>query len=351
LINFTGGDPTLHPQLVEFLQLSHAAGIHRVSICTNGIALARDENLVKRLGELGARVALSFDSLETGPDFQLNGANLIKLKHDCLALLAKHKVSTTLIPVVSKGINDHELGKLIDLAFSQTNIRHIEFHTITFTGPGGAGFNRNARISMHEVLERVESQTQGLIKVADFVPSPCAHPLCYQIAYFLMDPFLGTPIAFNAFLDKATIYDCLSERLYLEPSARLERALRGAIERLWIEDSAQSQHLLRVLKHMLRAVFPPDKSISREESLRRSELYVKAIYVHSHMDEETFDNERIMQCCDSNCYADGSSIPVCAYNVLYRETEPRFNSQPVRWINRGGGQRAAVRGVDPVESS
>ncbi len=51
---------------------------------------------------------------------------------------------------------------------------------------------------------------------------------------------------------------------------------------------------------------------------------MKAVYVHSHMDEETFDIERVAQCCDTNCYADGSTIPVCSYNVLYREKEAAF---------------------------
>ena len=40
--------------------------------------------------------------------------------------------------------------------------------------------------------------------------------------------------------------------------------------------------------------------------MRAAERAVKAIYIHSHMDEETFDIERAADCCDSNCYADGS---------------------------------------------
>jgi len=71
-----------------------------------------------------------------------------------------------------------------------------------------------------------------------------------------------------------------------------------------------------------------------------AEQAVKAVYVHSHMDEETFDTERAADCCDSNCYADGTSIPVCNYNVLYREKEQHFNLTPRRWNDRKGGQRS-----------
>ena len=67
---------------------------------------------------------------------------------------------------------------------------------------------------------------------------------------------------------------------------------------------------------------------------------IKALYVHSHMDEETFDTERAVDCCNSNCYADGTTIPVCNYNVLFREKEARFNAAPATWGARSGGQRA-----------
>ena len=58
------------------------------------------------------------------------------------------------------------------------------------------------------------------------------------------------------------------------------------------------------------------------------------------MDEETFDTERAVECCDSNCYPDGSSIPVCNYNVLYREKEQHFNLAPRSRNGREGGQKS-----------
>jgi uncharacterized radical SAM superfamily Fe-S cluster-containing enzyme len=60
------------------------------------------------------------------------------------------------------------------------------------------------------------------------------------------------------------------------------------------------------------------------------------------MDEETFDTERAVDCCDSNCYADGTTIPVCNYNVLYREKEATFNATPAHWGERRGGQRSFI---------
>jgi uncharacterized radical SAM superfamily Fe-S cluster-containing enzyme len=329
LVNFTGGDPTLHPRLLELIEMARDAGVHRVSICTNGIRLAKEEALVARLAELGARVALSFDSFEPEADYMLQGAHLVDVKLRCLDLLERYDVDTTLIPVMTRGVNDHEIGRILRHAIGRRNVRHLEVHTLTYTGPGGVTFDRGGRISIHEVLVRIEETTGGWLRVDDFVPSPCAHPLCYQIAYLLMDPEGGEPVPFTRFVDRAVLSACLSEHLYLEPTPRLEAAMRDAINRIWSEDETpEGARTLRILKGLIGRMFPVDRAISREEALRVSERASKAVYVHSHMDEETFDTERLAQCCDSNCYADGTTIPVCSYNVLYRETEPRFMAKP-----------------------
>jgi 7,8-dihydro-6-hydroxymethylpterin dimethyltransferase len=259
----------------------------------------------------------------------LQGAKLFDLKMKCLDILEEHDVDTTLIPVMTRGVNDHEIGKIVDLLVTRRNIRHLEVHTMTFTGQSGTTFDRDGRISIREVLERIEETTGGLLHVDDFVPSPCAHPLCYQIAYLLLDPDGGPPVPFTRFLTRDEIYEALSDRLYLEPTPKLEAVFRTAIDRLWTEEPPDHERILRLIKRVLD-----------DTSLKATERAIKAIYVHSHMDEETFDVDRAAQCCDSNCYADGSTIPVCNYNVLYREKEAQFNHDPRRWNERSGGKRS-----------
>lgn len=340
IINLTGGEPTMHPQLFEMLELAREQGIHRVTVCSNGVRLAKDEAYVERLGALGARIALSFDTFDPHADKLLQGAHLLQTKLRCLELCEKHGVDVTLIPVMTRGVNEHEIGQILDFALRRSTVRHVEVHTMTFTGQSGASFQadtRSGRISMYEVLEEIEATTSGLLTPADFVSSPCAHPLCYQIAYLLLDPAGGPPIPFTRFMPSAELYAALADRLYLEPSAHLEESLRSAIDRLWLDEDRdpEAARTLRLLRNLLDTMTGPD-------ALRASERLVKAVYVHSHMDEETFDVERAVDCCDSNCYADGTTVPVCNYNVLYREKEARFTVQPAHWGTRKGGQRAFI---------
>ncbi|HNN93086.1 MAG TPA: radical SAM protein [Pseudomonadota bacterium] len=350
IVNLTGGEPMLHPHVLDFLRRAQAAGIHRVTICSNGLRLAKDEALVQTLSQLGARIALSFDSFEAEADVTLQGAQLVATKLRCLSLLEKYDVDTTLIPVMTRGVNDHEIGRIIELALRMRNIRHLEIHTITYTGQSGTSFDpeRRGRISTYEVLCRIEETTAGLLRQSDFVPSPCAHPLCYQIAYLLIDPDGGPAIPFTRLMPRETLYAALSDRLYLEPTPQLEEALREAIDRLWVEGGDDAERALRLLKRLLLQMFPTDRTLTPREAMRAAERAVKAIYIHSHMDEETFDIERAADCCDSNCYADGSTIPVCNYNVLYREKEARYNVTPRRWNERAGGQTVIHRSLPIV---
>jgi uncharacterized radical SAM superfamily Fe-S cluster-containing enzyme len=346
LINLTGGEPTLHPELLELVRMCKEAGIHRVSVCSHGLGLVKDDALLRGLADLGARIALSFDTFESATDLELKGVRSVAQKLRCLERLDAAGVSTTLIPVMTRGRNDHEIGRLIDLGLRTSCVRHLEVHTVTYTGQGGESFDRSGRISMLEVLQRIEETTGGLLRPDDFVPSPSAHSLCYQIAYLLVDPQGGPPVPFTRFLTRAALHEALGDHLYLEPNPRLERAMQDAIDRAWSEGDERTT---RLLNDLVRALFPPGRPLSREEALRRSEQAVKAIYVHSHMDEETFDVERAAQCCDSNVYADGTSIPVCNYNVLYREKEPRFMAAPRAWNERSGGARALPLAGVPAE--
>lgn len=339
IINFTGGEPTVHPEFMKFIEMSFEAGIHRITVSTNGIALARDEAMVKRLSELDARIVLSFDSFEPEADFAMQGAKLVATKFKVLELLEKYDIDTTLIPVVVKGVNDHEISKMVDLVLQKPFIRSLEIHTMTYTGQGGVHFPRAGRMSPHEVLRAIEEGTKGQLGVDDFVPSPCAHPLCYQIALILLDPEGGPPVPFTRFMRRETIFDLLADRLYIEPTSKLESALQDSINQLWAEGTEESERILRILKRTLKELFPPGNPLPWREARRLSERAAKAIYLHSHMDEETFDTDRVVQCCVGVPYPDGSNIPTCSYNVLYREKDPRFNPRPVAWNERDGGRK------------
>ncbi len=327
IINLTGGEPTLHPQFPRLVELCLEAGIHRVTVSTHGLRFLKDEWLLPRLAELGARIILSFDSFDATVNRELLGGSLLEGKLRVLSLLEKHRVDTTLLPVVCRGKNDHELGALIDLALRKDHIRSIELHTMTFTGQSGAHFDRSARLTTYDVLSAIEQQTAGALRRSDFVPSPAAHPLCYVVTYLLRLRD-GRWLPFPRFMERADLRAMLAGGLYLEPDAALQEKLQDVINRLYAGalPCDEPELVLASLRELVDRAFDP---ASREaERLRAAESQVKAVYIHAHMDEETFDTDRIRTCCVGIREPDGRNLPSCAYNILYRQRDPRFSQPP-----------------------
>ena len=82
--------------------------------------------------------------------------------------------------------------------------------------------------------------------------------------------------------------------------------------------------MLATIKRLLTDLFPSNRRLSILERQKISERAVKAVYIHSHMDEENFDVARVMKCPVGVPQENGGNIPTCSYNVLYREKDPRF---------------------------
>jgi uncharacterized radical SAM superfamily Fe-S cluster-containing enzyme len=315
IINLTGGEPTQHPAFERLVELCREEGIHRITVSTHGLRFLKDEWLLERLAQLEARVILSFDSFKPEPNKQMLGGSLLASKLKVLTLLEKHGVDTTLLPVLARGYNDSELGDFVKLALEKDFIRSVEFHTMTFTGQGGARFDRRARYTPYDVLMDLERQTGGQLSVSDFVPSPAAHPLCYQVTY-VMKMKDGRWLPYPRFMEREDLRALLGGMLYLEPSPEMEQRLQDVINRLWSGELARpdTEAVLATLKELLGRLTAP--GVGQLERLRLAERSSKAIYLHTHMDEETFDTDRIRQCCVGIREPDGTNSPSCAYNVL-----------------------------------
>jgi uncharacterized radical SAM superfamily Fe-S cluster-containing enzyme len=323
IINFTGGEPTLHPELPELLRMSREAGIRRLTVSTNGLKLT-NEDYVRVMAEVDARIVLSLDTFDEAIDKTMLGATTVKAKLKVLDLLEKHDVTTTILPAVAAGLNDRDVPKLFELVLARPNVCSLEMHTLTFTGQGGVAFDRNSRITTPDLHRILEEHTGGAITGKDFVPSPLAHPHCYSICYLLMLDGGGF-VPYARLLGREKLFELLGDSLYMQPTKKVEDALQTAMEELWADPDRlpESDRVLATIKRLLKEMFPPGGLDPRERQ-KIGERASKAIYIHSHMDEETFDVARIMRCSVGVPEIDGSNIPTCSYNVLYREKDARF---------------------------
>src|SRR5262249_30495085 len=82
LVQLSGGEPTLHPDLVAIWAAIRRRPIRHAMINTNGIRLAQDGDFVARLAEQkrGLEIYLQFDSLERTALMNLRGADLRRVR-------------------------------------------------------------------------------------------------------------------------------------------------------------------------------------------------------------------------------------------------------------------------------
>jgi hypothetical protein len=89
-----------------------------------------------------------------------------------------------------------------------------------------------------------------------------------------------------------------------------------------VAKGVDSAHLA-ALRGLIAACHPA-KPLAEAERQRRAEERVRSIYVHAHMDEDTFDASRAMCCPDLVPTEPGRFVPACTYNLFHRMRDPRF---------------------------
>ncbi|HEX4861401.1 MAG TPA: radical SAM protein [Rhizomicrobium sp.] len=195
LVQISGGEPTIHPDIVEILKLAKSKPIRHVMLNTNGIRIARDKAFVEELAALkpGFEVYLQFDSMKREALENIRGADLRKVREQALANLEEAGISTTLVCVVKKGVNDSEIGDIVRHALSYRCVRGITFQPVQDAGRN-LNFDKNRdRMLLTDIRREVYSQAGEVFGADDIIPLPC-NPDAIAIAYGMRDGTKVTPI-------------------------------------------------------------------------------------------------------------------------------------------------------------
>ena len=320
LINITGGEPTLHPDIIELLRECQRPEIGRVTMNSNGLRLAEDEDLCRALADLGVYVILSFDTFRAETALRIHGRDVVATKRRALANLQRFGIGTTLLNVMIRGVNDDEIGDVLALAGEHPVVRSVTIQTMAFTGHGGKNFAPRETMPLDGAARAIETATHGALHAADFFPHAGAHPLCYSVAYFLKDG--GHYRSLTGCFTTEELRQMLGHGYLLQPDESSQALFQRAIDRLWSE--GDSEKLLPVLRALLDRMYPPGRPLTPQQRQAMAEESLLTVYLHSHMDEDTLDLARLVACPDQVPDPDGRLIPACAYNLFYRQKDPRF---------------------------
>ena len=314
VLQISGGEPTIHPQVLDILAAANARGIRWVMLNTNGLRLAEEPDFVRQLAEYRPFIYLQFDGVSAQTYNALRGQDLLDVKRRALDHLAEAGLYTILVATIMKDVNDSEIGDILRFGLDHPTVRGISYQPVTYSGRCLNHHDPLHRITVPEVLRALEAQTEGVFRVADFRPVPCPHPTCSACTCAYVDGEQVIPIPRLVNIDD--YLDFLSN----SAGPAMSDQLGPALESLWsMAALAGSDRTTKALKCVACGI---DTPLSSKFELSPEQFFT--ISVHGFMDEHTFDLKRLMKCCVHQLLPDGRAIPFCAYNNLgYREQVKR----------------------------
>ena len=355
VVQFSGGEPTIHPQIIEFIRAAKQRGISFVMVNTNGKRIARDDRFLEQLNEVRPAIYFQFDGFDSETYRILRGEpNILEEKLRALDRLGQIGLSVTLVPAVERGVNEHEVGKIIDFAIEHPAVRGINFQPAFHAGRHGR-HDPLKRMTIPDVLRLIEAQTNGKFRTSDFVPVPCCFPTCNSVTYAFVEGDQVTPLP--RIVNVHDYLDYISNRVLPDFSAEVKLALEG----LWSSSSvAGSTKSVDQILMSCKTCSVPDFTVG---DLAK---HMIMIMLQDFMDSWTFNQKNLMKCCKEFLLPGGKQIPFCAYNTIgYREQaraqlaalEPerkqartegrRFVPQPIEFNVKHAG--AAASGIVSVE--
>ena len=305
MIQFSGGEPTVHPDLERMVQACFDRDVQKVYINTNGVLLGTDPTLAQRLAAIDQgrdrlQFYLQFDGFEEETYAKIRGAKgLLSIKREAIKNATDAGLFVLPVVTVTRDINLHEIGAMWDLVREH----HPLMNTLMLQPAFFSGRYENeqeARLTMTEVMHEVVRQTDGLFSLDDFRPIPCSHPSCFGMAVALRKGDEVIPI--SRYFPRFETWE--------EPD--IAETLKRFADRMpthMLEDIAEDE-MIETLLDLLTS----------DEDTKNWADYKNFIMISikPFMDAHTFDQDRIDRCCVHIVDRSGVPVSFCEYNAIRR---------------------------------
>ncbi len=304
IVQLSGGEPTLHPELEAMIDLCFARGVSRVYVNTNGIRLATDEALCRRLSQYSGRLQfyLQLDGLRRDTMSKLRGAaGLGTMKSRAVANAVAADLYVMPVMTVTRSVNFDEIGDVIRFCLEHhPNLNALILQPAFYSGRFDAPKDEQ-RLDVAGLALAVEEQSGGLFSAADFGPIPCSDPNCFALAVALKHEDRLIPV--SRYFPR---HETWSEPAVAERVARFADRLPHNLMDELAEDELVDQ-LLGLLAGDLQD----------PEAFRDYRSWF-SIGIKPFMDAHTYDQDRVDACCCHIVDREGIPVSFCEYNALRR---------------------------------
>jgi uncharacterized radical SAM superfamily Fe-S cluster-containing enzyme len=343
VVQFSGGEPSIHPQIIPMIKAAQRRGIANVMLNTNGKRIATDDRFLSELGEVRPNIYFQFDGFENETYRIIRGEeDLLPKKIRALDRLGEIGCTVILVPAIERGVNENEIGKIVRFGLNHPAVKGINFQPAFHAGRHGV-HDPMQRMTNPDIIQLIEQQTEGMFVRSDFIPVPCCFPTCNSVTYaYVDDQKVVTPIP--RILNVEDYLDYISNRVMPDLGAEVRRALEG----LWSSSAVQgSEKVAKDFAFSCSQCGLPDGSLD----VKSLSNFIFMIMLQDFMDPWTFNQKNLMKCCKEFLLPGGKQIPFCAYNTVgYREQARAQLTQQEK--HRQAARRAGTRyEVQPVTFS
>jgi uncharacterized radical SAM superfamily Fe-S cluster-containing enzyme len=305
VVQISGGEPTMHPDFFAIVDAARARPIRHLMINTNGIRIARDTEFAARLAEYrtGFEIYLQFDSFEPSVLKELRGADLSRIHDEALEVLNRLDISTTLVVTLKKGLNDAEIGKIIDFGLSQPCVRGVTLQPIQDAGRVEHYDAKQHRLTVSEIRRRIAEQSRSFT-LGDIIPVPC-NPDTLAMGYALKVG--GTTLPLTRVITPQVLLEGQSNTITFEHDPELKRRI---FDLFATNHSAEGQatRLSELLCCLPQVLTPPGLTYRN----------VFRVLIVQFMDAVSMDIRALKKSCIHIAQPDGRLIPFESFNLFYR---------------------------------
>lgn len=358
-IQFSGGEPTLYPELIKVIKLAKKMGFVQIQIATNGVKASQDLDFCKKMKEAGLNtVYFQFDGVKKETYEKIRGYDALPVKLKAMENFRLSGIhSVVLVPTVVKGVNDGQIGAIIDFAKNNSDIvKGINFQPVSFSGRIDKNELKKQRITIPAVLNLIEKQTGGHILKKDFYPVPSIVPISYfteawkkspQVK-FTVHPHCGAATYIfirNNELFPITRFIDVEKFLTLVKKTIPDFAKHGLINKITNNDKFDKAAILAKLTNHLPEVIKTEKyadglkilndiveviMFGSHESLKKFHGKTLFVGIMHFMDPYNFDIDRVKRCGIHYITPNMKIIPFCSYNIFYREKTEKLFLKPLK---------------------
>ncbi len=291
-VQLTGGEAVLHPEFWEMVAFLHAQAVKKIYLPTNGIMFA-DAEVAARLAPFADKlmVLLQFDGQQTETNRAMRDANTVRIRDQVIENLARLGVHMQLTMTITRGVNDHEVGWVVETGLRHPHVKVVALQPVTYSGRYDLAQDPLQRLTLSDCVKAVATQLRRRTRTEDFKPIPCSHPNCGWITLFVQRFGLTANIARHIDLDQAM--NRVSNRTLLNSDE-----LRNVV------GTKETSLVNRV------GVWAGRKLI------RSTDVF--AIAIKPFMDRFNYDQDRISACCHHLLDTQGNPVSFCEYNARIR---------------------------------